>query len=132
MWAAKLTEALRFIAHADLYSFDIKHLVNGFPWASIDTLGSTIVDVGGGHGTVSRELHDHTTHTKFIVQDLPGTVSEGESALPEQYKSRISFMEHDFFNPQPIAGPRSTSSAGFYTTGPILTRSKSSATKQLS
>lgn len=104
MRAAELTEELRFIAHADLYSFDIKHLVNSFPWTSIDTPGSTIVDVGGGHGTVSRELHGHTTHTKFIVQDLPGTALEGERALPEQYKSRISFMAHDFFNPQPIAG----------------------------
>ncbi|KAF2183640.1 S-adenosyl-L-methionine-dependent methyltransferase [Zopfia rhizophila CBS 207.26] len=38
---------------------------------------------------------------KIIVQDLPGTVEEGERLLPTELKGRVSFMGHDFFTEQP-------------------------------
>ena len=36
------------------------------------------------------------------MQDLPNTVIQGQESLPPAYAGRISFMAHDFFQPQPI------------------------------
>ena len=40
----------------------------------------------------------------FVVQDLPHTVQEAEETLPTEFKGRISYMSHDFFEPQPVRG----------------------------
>lgn len=91
---------MRFMTQGDLY--DIRHLINGYEWHELDKAGGTVVDVGGGHGGVSRALAGATSQLKFVVQDLPGTVEEGEKLLPAELKDRITFMAHDFLTPQPI------------------------------
>jgi O-methyltransferase domain len=93
---------MRFMTRGTLY--DIGHLINGYDWAALDKAGGTVVDIGGGHGGVSRALANATTNLKLIVQDLPGTVKEGESLLPENLKKRVTFMPHDFFTEQPVKG----------------------------
>ncbi len=45
-----------------------------------------------------------TNNLQLIVQDLPGTIKEGQSLLPESLKERVAFMQHDFFTEQPIKG----------------------------
>lgn len=80
--------------------WDLGYLVHGFPWSEFDTPGTTLVDVGGGHGTVSQALASATEHLHFVVQDLPGTVRDGAAALPSPLAGRISFEAHDFFEPQ--------------------------------
>lgn len=84
--------------------FDINHLIRGYDWAELDKTGGIVVDCGGGQGAVSRALASATSKLRFIVQDLPGTVEEGERILPEHLKDRITFKVHDFFTPQPVKG----------------------------
>lgn len=38
------------------------------------------------------------------MQDYPDVISQGQESLPEPYKSRITFQEHDFFKEQPVKG----------------------------
>ena len=93
---------MRFMTRGSLY--DINHLINGYDWAALDKTGGTVVDIGGGHGGVSRALADSTSNLRLIVQDLPGTVEEGSKVLPEHLKGRVEFMAHDFFAEQPVKG----------------------------
>lgn len=37
-----------------------------------------------------------------MVQDLAKVVIDGPSHVPEEYRQRISFMEHDMFQEQPV------------------------------
>ncbi len=91
---------MRFMTRGALY--DINHLIRGYRWSELDETAGTVVDIGGGHGGVSRALANATTKLLFIVQDLPGTAKEGERLLPEVLKERITFMPHDFFTEQPV------------------------------
>ena len=85
-------------------AWDLKYLVRGFDWASLDHPGTTFVDVGGGQGTVPRALATATRHMDFIVQDLEGTIEDGRKILPKEMEGRITFMRHDFFAEQPVKG----------------------------
>ena len=38
----------------------------------------------------------------ITVQDLPKVKPVFEANLPEDVKDRVSFVEHDFFQPQPV------------------------------
>ncbi|KAJ9369373.1 hypothetical protein DTO282E5_5896 [Paecilomyces variotii] len=83
----------------------IKHLVNGFDWASLGN--AIVVDVGGSTGHASIALAESFPDLKFIVQDLPMVTSTSKdnrekTPLPETVASRISFESHDFFKPQPV------------------------------
>ena len=93
--------ARRFGASMRFYTkdegWDLKHLVAGFNWASIDYPGATVMDMGGGQGSVSQVLAKATQSVKFVVLDLPDTVNQGKAALPKEYDGRIEFMAHDFF-----------------------------------
>lgn len=81
--------------------YSVEHIANGFDWASLGH--GTVVDVAGGIGTVSRELAKFFPNLKFIVQDQPEVLSTAPDIEDESIKSRITFMEHDIFTPQPIA-----------------------------
>ena len=77
------------------------HLATNFPWASLSS--ATVVDLGGSHGELCVALAAPNPNLHFIVQELPRTVqSVDRSALHATVASRIEFMEHDFFNPQPV------------------------------
>lgn len=84
--------------------WDLKHLVSGYDWAAVDKPGAWFVDVGGGQGAVACALADATSDLKFIVQDLAGTVRDGQKNLPETLKGRVEFAEHDFFTEQVVKG----------------------------
>jgi hypothetical protein len=56
------------------------------------------VDVGGGKGHTSITLADANPRLKFIVQDL----YVDSSLITPGLEARVSFMVHDFFQPQPI------------------------------
>ena len=98
--ARRFGAGMRFFTKDE--GWNLKHLVDGFDWASIDYPGSTVVDMGGGQGSVSRVLAKATQNVKFIVLDLPGTVDQGKAALPKEFDGRIEFMAHDFFTEQAV------------------------------
>ena len=81
-------------------SQDLRHLLAGFDWTSVDKPDSVLVDVGGGHGTVSQYLAQHTEKLRFVVQDSAETVRTAKKLLPVEFQGRIQFEAHDFFEPQ--------------------------------
>ncbi|KAI0435859.1 S-adenosyl-L-methionine-dependent methyltransferase [Xylaria telfairii] len=86
---------------------DLKHLISGFRWQDLPN-GGTVVDVGGSTGTSAVALAKTFSHLSFVVQDLPPNPENGQKAvsesLPPDVASRLTFLPHDFTNPQPIQG----------------------------
>ncbi|OCL06611.1 cytochrome P450 [Glonium stellatum] len=78
--------------------FSLLDLLSGFDWNSV----GTVVDVGGGHGTTSKDIVGNTASTRCIVQDLPNVVEGLEEKLPTELADRITFIGHDFFTEQPV------------------------------
>ncbi|KAF2211539.1 hypothetical protein CERZMDRAFT_43330 [Cercospora zeae-maydis SCOH1-5] len=88
-------------------TWGLQHAVSGFDWASLPP-GAKVVDVGGslGHGSIA--IAKQHPHLSFIVQDLPETIAGARKGMAEDgkiddsVKSRIQYMEHDFFGEQPV------------------------------
>lgn len=59
-----------------------------------------VVDVGGGLGHQAIHLSNKFPHLqgRFVVEDLP-------QGLPKDRSGRVEFLEHNFFDEQPIKGP---------------------------
>jgi len=62
----------------------------GFPWKDLPE-GSTIVDVGGGKGQVSKAIAEAVPHLKFVVQDRPEVIDT--SAIPVSRSHRSTPAE---------------------------------------
>ncbi|KAE8422574.1 O-methyltransferase-domain-containing protein [Aspergillus pseudocaelatus] len=60
--------------------------------------GSTVVDVGGGRGHLSRRVSQKYPHLRFIVQDLPAVIHGVEDT------DKVTMMEHDIRHPNPVRG----------------------------
>lgn len=86
-------------------SWDLRHMLASFDWPSIDQPGAQVVDIGGGNGQISQYLARHTTNVRYVVQDLAHVVSQAPSQLPDEFKDRVEFVEHDFFKPQTMEPP---------------------------
>lgn len=97
--ARRFGGAMRYYGRFE--SWNLKHLVHGYPWSQVDRPGAIFVDVGGGQGSVPQALVGSTKSIRFIVQDLKSTVEDGRDLISEQLKRRIEFMQHDFFTEQP-------------------------------
>ncbi|CRL28214.1 O-methyltransferase, family 2 [Penicillium camemberti] len=80
-------------------NLNINALKEAFPW---NELKGTVVDVGGGSGKVSVTLAESFPDLKFIVQDSVDMHVAGQSLLTDETRDRVSFMQHSFFNPQPV------------------------------
>ncbi|KAL2062467.1 hypothetical protein VTL71DRAFT_6733 [Oculimacula yallundae] len=83
--------------------YEVSYLLDNYDWASLDQAGGTIVDIGGSHGFVCIALAERYPNLKFIVQDLPKTVTSAPK-LSEDLASRITFQAHDFHTKQPVKG----------------------------
>ncbi|KAL4903789.1 hypothetical protein BDW74DRAFT_155432 [Aspergillus multicolor] len=70
----------------------LHHLVQAFDWTKIQSL----VDVGGSRGQTARAIANKFPHIKCTVQDTSEAISNASKGTD------ISFMEHDFFQPQPL------------------------------
>lgn len=82
--------------------YEADHLLKAFDWSTRE--GQLFVDIGGSHGEIGKALAYHTQDIKIIVQDKSGVVTEGLQNLPEELDGRVTFMAHDFFDPQPVDG----------------------------
>lgn len=80
--------------------FAIDSLVEGVAWGEY----GTVVDVGGSTGGVARSIAERYEGVKIVVQDFGGPVEEGRRNLPGELEGRVEFMEHDFFEEQPVKG----------------------------
>lgn len=78
--------------------FEPTGLVEGIPWEKYQT----VVDVGGNTGLVSQAIAKKYPSVRFIVQDRTKPIAEGIESLAPEFKERITFMVHDFFEEQPI------------------------------
>ncbi|KAF2192999.1 S-adenosyl-L-methionine-dependent methyltransferase [Zopfia rhizophila CBS 207.26] len=63
---------------------------------------ATLVDVGGSAGHDAVVLARNFPDLTITVQDLPKVRPVFKANLPTDLKSRVAFMEHDFFQPQPV------------------------------
>jgi len=87
------------------YGTSLKHLLTGFYWAGLGE--ALIVDVGGSTCSSSIALAEAFPKLRFVVMDLPDTISNAPnllSAHPESISSRISTRSYDFFTPQLFKG----------------------------
>ncbi|KAJ8069276.1 hypothetical protein OCU04_002937 [Sclerotinia nivalis] len=80
---------------------DIPSDRDNYDWAFLNSQSGTIVDVGGSHGFVCKELAKTFPSLNFIVQELSATI-ESAPALDASLSARITYMAHDFLNPQPV------------------------------
>ncbi|KAL8765648.1 MAG: hypothetical protein Q9209_007328 [Squamulea sp. 1 TL-2023] len=101
--------AVRDQRYADAMTFSSRRpdlepnrILEGYDWNSLGE--STIVDVGGSHGSLSITLAQKTPSLRFIVQDRPEVIGAGQENLPPDLRDRVSFMAHDFFTEQPVKG----------------------------
>jgi hypothetical protein len=89
--------AMEFYTYGD--NLQLGETMAEFDWAALDKPNTTVVDLGGGVGTVSQFLARHTKHINFVVQEMPAVVAEGSAKLPVELKDRVSFETRDFFEP---------------------------------
>ncbi|KAK7701557.1 hypothetical protein SLS64_010304 [Diaporthe eres] len=87
--------------------WSLDHAVQSFDWGSLPQ-GAKVVDIGGSHGQLCVEVAKEFQSLEFIIQDLPEAVEtarqsfDTDTSIDPAIKSRINFMSHDFFQPQPV------------------------------
>jgi hypothetical protein len=78
--------------------WNTRPLIESYPWNTL----STIVDVGGAHGPVSKALATAFPDPVFIVQDFEHVVAGALAQLPPELHGRVEFRAHDFFQEQVV------------------------------
>ncbi|PHH61950.1 hypothetical protein CDD81_7699 [Ophiocordyceps australis] len=92
------TQFMRYIK--DIFDLE-KVMLEAFDWEAAGN--ATVVDVGGSGGHDSIALAHHFPNLRITVQDLPQAEPAFHANLPPQLSSRLSFHQHSFFQPQPLA-----------------------------
>ncbi|TFY61604.1 hypothetical protein EVJ58_g4421 [Rhodofomes roseus] len=82
-------------------------IISDYPWEALS--GATVVDVGGGVGSMSMELATQFPKLHFVVQDRGPVVEQGRamwmSRMPRAIlDGRVTLQIHDFFREQPVKG----------------------------
>ncbi|KAI9656044.1 MAG: hypothetical protein M1821_005105 [Bathelium mastoideum] len=72
--------------------------VKAFDWLS---LGEGLV-VGGSAGQISKAIAAFAPKLRFIVQDQLSMVVQGQADLTPEFKDRMTFQAHNFFEPNPV------------------------------
>ncbi|KAJ9497194.1 hypothetical protein LTR99_002013 [Exophiala xenobiotica] len=101
----RFSKIMTFMSKAPVMANE--HVARGFDWKSLPA-DSTVVDVAGNVGHCSVSIAEANSSLKIIVQDLPKIIAHASnpetSVIPEPLRSRFTFMEHSFFNAQPVRG----------------------------
>lgn len=77
------------------------HTVDNYAWDAINS--RTVIDVGGNDGEIAIALLRRFPSLKCIVQDQAHVVAKYQDKIPPELAGRLSYMEHDFFTPQPVS-----------------------------
>ncbi|KAI0969457.1 sterigmatocystin 8-O-methyltransferase [Xylaria arbuscula] len=92
---AKFVEFMKYLK-------DIFHLegivLDAYDWQGAGK--ATVVDVGGSAGHDAILLARKYPDLKLIVQDMPMVKPVFEADLPDDVRDRVSFVEHDLYQPQ--------------------------------
>ncbi|KAJ4263755.1 hypothetical protein NW762_005788 [Fusarium torreyae] len=82
--------------------YEVYHLVDNYDFSEVDANEGTLVDIGGSHGFVCVDLAKKWSKMKFVVQDLPKTISSIPEPICEDkaVSQRITVQVHDFFTEQ--------------------------------
>ncbi|KAI0845177.1 S-adenosyl-L-methionine-dependent methyltransferase [Daldinia vernicosa] len=75
-------------------------LLDAYDWKAVGK--ASVVDVGGSAGHDAFVLARKFPELTITVQDLPQVQPVFEANVPEDLKDRVSFVAHDFFQPQPV------------------------------
>ncbi|KAL8731041.1 MAG: hypothetical protein Q9166_003692 [cf. Caloplaca sp. 2 TL-2023] len=81
---------------------DVCHLLNGYDWGSLGE-SVTVIDIGGGDGSVALSLAQRFPNLYITVQDFEHLQTSFEANFPPSLKDRVGFQAHSFFDPQPPA-----------------------------
>ncbi|KAF8247152.1 S-adenosyl-L-methionine-dependent methyltransferase [Wilcoxina mikolae CBS 423.85] len=99
---SKFADYMRFVSAS--YEGPSPLLDGSFDWGAIGD--GVVVDIGGGVSHVSTQIAHLHPKLRFVVQDLPAVVAQGTVIVNAETEvdvaSRISFMEHNFWEPQPV------------------------------
>ncbi|THG94085.1 hypothetical protein EW026_g7313 [Hermanssonia centrifuga] len=95
-----------FLVAEGIRSFGDAHVrgvIADYPWGSLE--GQTVVDCGGGQGSLAVQLAKSFPDLRFIIQDLPEVVvlakANIDSQLPAaQVEGQVLAETQDFFTPQ--------------------------------
>ncbi|KAK5676898.1 hypothetical protein LTS10_010662 [Elasticomyces elasticus] len=85
---------MRAFAQSD--ELKLAHVVDGFDWSAQGK--AKIVDLGGSTGDTAFVLAERFPELSIVVQDLKETLAGAK----EQAGMDVTFMEHDFFDTQPV------------------------------
>ncbi|MCJ1243551.1 hypothetical protein MMC30_000748 [Trapelia coarctata] len=78
--------------------FEASHIIDNYNWHEM--VDGLVVDIGGAGGHFATSLAQHFESLHVTVQDLEGSMAG--AVVPKQLASRVRFMVHDFFTPQPV------------------------------
>ncbi|KAH8161426.1 hypothetical protein CIB48_g6828 [Xylaria polymorpha] len=93
---AKFVEFMRYIK--EIFQLD-GVVLDAYDWKAAGT--ATVVDVGGSAGHDAVLLARKYPDLKLIVQDMPMVKPVFEADCPADVRDRVSFVEHDIYQPQP-------------------------------
>lgn len=103
--AKRFGEAMSSLANGEGY--EVHRTVELYDWDRIDAKSGVVVDVGGSHGFVCVAIAEKYKNIRFVVQDLPRTVTSAPK-LEADLAERIKFEAHDFNTLQPVKGADGT------------------------
>ncbi|KAI0401078.1 sterigmatocystin 8-O-methyltransferase [Xylaria palmicola] len=93
----KFVEFMRYI-NKEIFHLD-GVILDAYDWAAAGK--ATVVDVGGSAGHDSVLLAQNYPDLRLVVQDLPMVKPIFEADCPAELRDRVSFVEHDLYQPQP-------------------------------
>ncbi|KEF50836.1 uncharacterized protein A1O9_13113 [Exophiala aquamarina CBS 119918] len=100
---AAFQAGLRSLSHAQTLCREGGVEDDVFRWEALEN--TLVIDVGGGDGQSAIEGAKRNPAVHFLVQDLEENHAKFLQIVPQDLSERVTFRVHDFFDPQPPAGP---------------------------
>ncbi|KAK5123263.1 hypothetical protein LTR85_002693 [Meristemomyces frigidus] len=104
--SARFTESMK--GGASTGPFSTAHTVSGFDWKGLGEavvvdvgIFTSVRSVGGSAGQVSKAIAASAPKLRFVIQDQPSMVAEGEAELEDSLQDRFVFQHHDLFEKNP-------------------------------